>query len=274
MAPAVGGGFGPKFVTYPEEVAIAAAARLVARPVKWIEDRLEHFTATTQERDQYWDVEVAFTTQGGLLGIRGTLVHDHGAYTAYGTALPYNSGTNLLGPYMLPAYQLQIDLALTNKVPVTPTRGAGRPQGTFVMERLLDRMARELALDRAEVRRRNLIGPERMPFVTEIRTRDGAAMTYDSGDYPACQQMVLERVGWNGFAARKEAARSEGRYLGVGTRQLRGRQRSRALRERAGFHRSVGPYPRDHRGERSGSRHCDGAGPASRGTVRCLASRH
>ena len=141
IAPDVGGGFGPKFVFYAEEAVVALAARILGRPVKWIEDRREHFTATTQERDQFWDAEMALDAEGRILGIRGTLIHDHGAYSPYGVNLPYNSATNLLGPYAVPAYSLDIRLAATNKVPVTPVRGAGRPQGTFVMERLLDRAA-------------------------------------------------------------------------------------------------------------------------------------
>jgi carbon-monoxide dehydrogenase large subunit len=216
VAPDVGGGFGPKFVFHPEELAVAAAALLLRTPVKWIEDRLENFTATVQERDQYWDVAVAADADGRLLGIRGQLVHDHGAYTPYGIALPYNSATNLLGPYVLPAYRLEISLCLTNLVPATPTRGAGRPQGTFVMERLLDRLAAKLGLDRAEIRRRNLIQPAQMPYRTKLVTRDGGAMTYDSGDYVACQQRALDIAGWDGFEARREAARREGRWLGIG----------------------------------------------------------
>jgi carbon-monoxide dehydrogenase large subunit len=216
IAPDVGGGFGPKFVFHPEELAVAAAALLLRRPVKWIEDRFENFTATTQERDQFWDIAVAADAGGRLLGIRGHLIHDHGAYTPYGIALPYNSATNLIGPYVLPAYRLDMSLCLTNLIPATPTRGAGRPQGTFVMERLLDRLAGALGCDRAEIRRRNLIQPEQMPYRTPLTTRDGGAMTYDSGDYVACQARALELAGWSGFETRRRAARQEGRWLGIG----------------------------------------------------------
>jgi len=216
IAPDVGGGFGPKFVFYPEELAIAAAAMLIGAPVRWIEDRLENFTATTQERDQYWDISAAADADGRLLGIRGTLIHDHGAYTPYGIALPYNSATNLLGPYVLPNYRLDISLCLTNMIPATPTRGAGRPQGTFVMERLLDRMAAKLGLDRAEVRRRNLIQPEKMPYRTQLTTRDGGAMIYDTGDYVESQRRALAVAGWDDFEARRNAARKQGRFLGIG----------------------------------------------------------
>ena len=216
IAPDVGGGFGPKFVFYAEEAVVALAACIVGRPVKWIEDRREHFTATTQERDQFWDMEMALDAEGRILGIRGTLIHDHGAYSPYGVNLPYNSATNLLGPYAVPAYSLDIRLAATNKVPVTPVRGAGRPQGTFVMERLLDRAAHMLGIERAEIRRRNLIRPEAMPYVTPVKNRDGTAMTYDSGDYPATQALALEASEHAAFRARQAALRREGRYVGIG----------------------------------------------------------
>lgn len=216
VTPNVGGGFGPKFVFYQEEVAVPVAAILLGRPVKWVEDRREHFTAATMERDQLWDLEVAVDADGRLLGVRGDMAHDHGAYTPYGVNLPYNAATNFLGPYELPAMSLDVKLALTNMTPVTPVRGAGRPQGTFAMERLMDRIARELDLDRVEARRRNLIPADAMPYDTQIKTRDGAIMTYDSGDYPAALDSALERAGYAGFRDRQTAARAEGRYIGIG----------------------------------------------------------
>lgn len=216
VPPDVGGGFGPKFVFYSEEVSVPLASKLLGRPVKWIEDRREHFTATTQERDQFWDIEVAVDSDGKLMGVRGELIHDHGAYTPYGLALAQNSASNLLGPYKLPHYDLKVRMALTNLVPATPTRGAGRPQGTFVMERLMDRIARELALDRAEVRRRNFIQSSEMPYATSIVTRDGKAMTYDSGDYPGAQVLALEKADYDCFEARRAAALEDGRHIGFG----------------------------------------------------------
>jgi carbon-monoxide dehydrogenase large subunit len=216
VTPEVGGGFGPKLVFYPEDVVTALAAILLKRPVKWIEDRLEHFVATTQERDQYWEVEVAVDRDARLLGIRGSVIHDHGAYTARGVNLPYNSAENVPLGYEVPAYRMNVKVALTNKVPVTPVRGAGHPQGVFAMERLLDRVARELRLDRAEVRRRNLIAGEKMPYTTGLKARGGLTIVLDSGDYPKCQADALARAGWNDFPARQAAALKSGRYLGIG----------------------------------------------------------
>jgi carbon-monoxide dehydrogenase large subunit len=216
VTPDVGGGFGPKLVFYPEDVVVALAAILLKRPVKWIEDRLEHFVATTQERDQYWELEVAVDAQARLLGIRGSLIHDHGAYTARGVNLPYNSAENVPLGYELPAYRMNVKLALTNKVPVTPVRGAGHPQGVFVMERLLDRVARELKLDRAEVRRRNLVPGDKMPYATKLKARGGLTIVLDSGDYPKCQHDALVRAGWDDFPRRQAQALKQGRYIGIG----------------------------------------------------------
>ena len=216
VAPDVGGGFGPKFVFHPEELAVAAAAVRLGGAVKWIEDRYENFIAAVQERDQFWSVEVAADGDGRLRGIRGTLIQDHGAYTPYGFTLPYNSATNLLGPYHLPAYALDVKACLTNVVPATPTRGAGRPQGTFVMERMLDRLAARLGLGRDEIRRRNMIDAAELPYRTGLKTRDGGDMIYDTGDYPTCQRRALDLADWAGFEARRAAALSEGRHLGIG----------------------------------------------------------
>ncbi len=216
VAPDVGGGFGPKAVIHPEEICIPAAARLLGQPIKWIEDRFESFIATVLERVQYWEMEAAFTAEGRLSAIRGHLCHDHGACSPYGVALPYNAVTNLIGPYVLPALEMEISLCLTNFVPATPTRGAGRPQGTFVMERLLDRIALALDLSTDEVRRRNLIGPQQMPYEVPIVQRDGAPMRYDSGDYPECQRRALEYSGWTDFPERQRTARAQGRWIGLG----------------------------------------------------------
>jgi carbon-monoxide dehydrogenase large subunit len=148
--------------------------------------------------------------------LRGSLVHDHGAYTARGVNLPYESAQTVTLAYDIPAYQMNVKLALTNKVPVTPVRGAGQPQGVFVMERMLDRVARELGLDRGEVRRSNMIPASKMTYTKPIKARGGRMVVLDSGDYPQCQQDALDRIGWSDFPARQAAARAEGRYLGIG----------------------------------------------------------
>ncbi|MFL6824378.1 MAG: xanthine dehydrogenase family protein molybdopterin-binding subunit, partial [Xanthobacteraceae bacterium] len=216
ITPDVGGGFGAKFVMYPEEVTLAAGCLLLRRPIKWVEDRREHFLAAIQERDQYWDLEAAFDNDGRLLGVRGAMIHEQGAYTPQGINLPYNASTALPGPYLLPAYELDVRVAETNKVATMPVRGAGYPEGAFAMERLLDRIADELGLARAEVRRRNLVPAEKMPYVSPLKTRAGSPVALDSGDFPACQRMALDAIDFAGFSARQRQARQEGRYLGLG----------------------------------------------------------
>lgn len=216
ITPDLGGGFGPKLVFYQEEAATCLAAMLLWRPVKWIEDRREHFVAATQERDQYWNVELAFDDEGRILGVRGSLIHDHGAYTARGVNVPYGSMSALPLAYEVPAYRIDVKLALTNTVPVTPVRGAGQPQGVFVIERLLDAAARELSLDRAEIRRRNLVPVEKMPYAKPFYTRGGIQVVLDSGDFPRAQAEALSRADWDGFRTRQQQARVSGRYLGIG----------------------------------------------------------
>ena len=216
ITPDIGGGFGPKYCVYPEEIAVACAARLLGRSLKWVEDRRENFLAAVQERDQFWSVEIAVGRDGHLRGVRGHLVHDQGAYTLKAANLPYNSATAVPGPYRLPAYRMDVTVALTNRVPVSSVRGAGYPQAAFVMERLMDRAARELGLDRAELRAKNLIPASKMPYHKPLKARSGAAIVYDSGDYPAAQARTLEAADWSGFRVRQQAARAEGRHLGMG----------------------------------------------------------
>ena len=214
--PDVGGGFGPKGMYYQEQFCAAAAARQLGRPVKWTEDRRENFIATYQERDQYWDVEVAVDGDGKLRGIRGRLIHDSGAYLPWGIITPFISSTTIPGPYVLPAYHINLVAVFTNKVATTPVRGAGRPQAAFVMERLMDRVAQELGIDPAEVRRRNFIQPEQMPYPVGLVFRDGSPVVYDSGDYPECQAKSLVLADYESFRERQAAARKDGRYIGIG----------------------------------------------------------
>jgi carbon-monoxide dehydrogenase large subunit len=216
IAPDVGGGFGPKAIFYPEEAVIPAAALKLGRPVKWIEDRREHFLCATQERDQYWDMAIAVDAAGKILGLRGRMLHDSGAFVPWGIIMPYIAAVTVPGPYVVPAYRLETVVVLTNKVPTTPVRGAGRPQAVFAMERLLDRVARELSLDRAEVRRRNFIRPEQMPYAVGLLFRDGKPLVYDSGDYPKGQDAALRLAGYDSFRDRQRAALDQGRLIGIG----------------------------------------------------------
>jgi carbon-monoxide dehydrogenase large subunit len=216
VAPDVGGGFGAKFVMYPEEVALCAASLQLRCPVKWIEDRREHFLAAVQERDQYWDLEVAFDGNGRVLGLRGDLIHDQGAYTPQGLNLPYNASTGVTGPYIVPAYELRVLVAETNKVATMPVRGAGYPEAAFAMERVLDRIARTLSLDRAEVRLRNFVPTDKIPYTTPLKTRSGSAITLDSGDFPRSLDIALKAIDYAGFAERRRRASAEGRHIGIG----------------------------------------------------------
>ncbi len=216
VAPDIGGGFGPKLCVYPEDVAIVAAAKLLKRSLKWAEDRREHFIAAVQERDQYWTLEVALDSDARILAIRGKLIHDLGAYALQDVNLPYNSASAVPGPYHVPALAMDVVIAYTNKVPVSSVRGAGYPQAAFAMERLMDRAARELGIGRDEVRRRNLIPAEKMPYESALKSRSGAPILYDSGDYPGTQADVLKRAGWDDFARRQREAGRGGRYIGIG----------------------------------------------------------
>jgi carbon-monoxide dehydrogenase large subunit len=216
IAPDVGGGFGPKGNVYPEEFAVALAALAIQRPVKWIEDRSEHFVATTQQRDQIWTLEVAFTRDGRMQAVRGRCIHDNGAYAPYGLILPATALASFPGPYALEALDISIDVVLTNLVPTTPVRGAARPCTAFVLERLADRIARHLNLPRQEVRRRSFVTADEMPYTTGMKARDGSPISYDSGDYAKALDLALTKIDAAGFAQRKAEAAARGKLLGLG----------------------------------------------------------
>lgn len=218
IAPFIGGGFGPKIMMfYPEEVLLPWAAMQLGRPVKWIEDRQESFFATTQERDQIHDAEIALDADGHILGIRDSFLCDTGAYNPYGLTVPINSQCTLLGQYRVPNYESEFRLVFTNKPIVTPVRGAGRQHGVFVMERLLDLAAAELGLDPAEIRRRNLLAPDDFPHNHEILYQDFAPLVYDSGDYEPALDRALEVIGWEEFRTTTQPAmRAAGRHVGIG----------------------------------------------------------
>ncbi len=217
VTPDVGGGFGVKIVhPWPEEVLVPWAAVRLRRPVKWVEDRREHFISSAHERGQLHEVEFGYDDQGVLHGLSVEFWHDHGAYTPYGLIVPIITSTQLLGPYAPRAYRVEFHSIYTNTVIVTPYRGAGRPQGCFVMERVMDFIARDLGLDRAVVRERNFIQPEQMPYDQGLIFQDGRPLVYDSGDFPASLAKLKSLVGWDDFAALRDAARIEGRRIGIG----------------------------------------------------------
>jgi len=217
IAPDVGGGFGTKIMLfYPEEILVPFAAIRLGRPVKWTEDRREHLIAATQERGQRHDVEVAVDEDGRILALRDRFVHDAGAYTPYGIVVPIITSTQLPGPYRLRNYAVEFDVVYTNTAMVTPYRGAGRPHGAFVMERVIGLIARALSLEPAEVRRRNFIQPHEFPWDVGLTFQDGGPTRYDSGDYPLGLELALERIGAGDFRRRQAEARRERRYLGLG----------------------------------------------------------
>jgi carbon-monoxide dehydrogenase large subunit len=218
VAPFVGGGFGPKIMMfYPEEMLVPWAARQLGRPVKWTEDRHENFGATTQERGQIHDAEIALGRDGRILGVRDVFLHDTGAYDPYGLTVPINSQCTLLGVYKVPAYDSAFSAVFTNKPTVTPVRGAGRQHGVFVMERLLDLAARELGIDRVEIRRRNLLAPADFPHDHGIIFQDFTSLTYDSGDYLPALEQAAATIGYERFVRDDQPRlRAEGRRVGIG----------------------------------------------------------
>jgi carbon-monoxide dehydrogenase large subunit len=217
IAPFVGGGFGPKIMMfYPEELALPWISMRLNRPIKWIEDRLEHFVATTHERGQIHDAEIAISGDGRILGVKDVFLHDTGAYNPYGLTVPINSQCTLLGPYVIPSYDSTFTAVFTNLPIVTPYRGAGRQHGVFVIERLLDLAARELNIDPAEIRRRNLIPPDAFPFNNEIIYQDFQPLVYDSGNYEPVLDKALELVGYDKFIRKEQPKlRAQGRCVGI-----------------------------------------------------------
>jgi aerobic carbon-monoxide dehydrogenase large subunit len=217
VAPDVGGGFGVKIVhPWPEEVLVPWAARELGRPVKWTEDRREHFISSAHERQQVHHVRAGFDDTGRLLALDLTFWHDNGAYTPYGIIVPIITSTQALGPYKPGAYRVEFTSLYTNTVIVTPYRGAGRPQGVFAMERTMDAIAAALGKDRAEVRAANFIQPDEMPYDHRLIFQDGRPLIYDSGDYPASLDQLLSLVGWKEFDDYRQQARAQGRTVGIG----------------------------------------------------------
>ena len=207
IAPDVGGGFGPKIMLfYPDELLVPFAAMKLGRPVKWTEDRQEHFTAVNQERGQVHEVEVGFDDDGRVLALSDDFIHDAGAYTPYGIILPIITAAQIPGPYRIPNYRVRFRDLYTNATPTSPYRGAGRPHASFVMERTLDAIAAELGIDRVEVRRRNLIQADQFPYAVGVGWQDGNQVVYDSGNYPALLERAVAMLG----------PRPDGDHVGMG----------------------------------------------------------
>jgi carbon-monoxide dehydrogenase large subunit len=211
VAPSVGGAFGPKDFIFPEDVCVAWAAMRLRRPVRWIEDRRENLTAAPQAKQTELELELAADADGRLLAARGRFTGDTGAYSysAPGGLIDFAlTAQGIPGPYRIGAYAFEIAGVLTNKAPIAPYRGVGFTAAQTIRELLLDDLARELDLDPAELRRRNLLDERPQTSVT--------GMTYDGGSYVASLDRALELVGYEGFRARQQAARADGRLLGIG----------------------------------------------------------
>jgi aerobic carbon-monoxide dehydrogenase large subunit len=212
--PDIGGGFGPKGGFYPEDALVCWLARHLKRPVKWIEDRYEHFVSAAQEREQVHTIELAFSDEGKLLGLRDVFTHDLGLYGAL--VAPVISMCTVVGPYKIPNIHTEFYAAYTNLQPSGAVRGAGRPQGVLVMERMMDRAAEVLGIDPAELRFRNLIPPEEFPYAVGMIFRDSAPLTYDSGDYPQLLRRALEMADYDSARQEQVRLREQGRYRGIG----------------------------------------------------------
>jgi carbon-monoxide dehydrogenase large subunit len=218
IAPFVGGGFGPKIMMfYPEEVVLTWSTLQLGLPIKWIEDRRENFYATTQERGQVHQAEIALTQDGRILGIRTDFIHDTGAYDPYGLTIPLNTQCHVLGPYAVPNFSSELKVVFTNKTLTTPVRGAGRPQGVFVVERLLDLAAKELGIDRIDIRKRNFLKPDVFPYDHEIIDQAFASFVIDSGNYEPALEKAARMIGYQQFIEQEQPRLlKEGKRVGIG----------------------------------------------------------
>jgi carbon-monoxide dehydrogenase large subunit len=212
--PDIGGGFGPKGGFYPEDALVCWLARHLNRPVKWIEDRHEHFIAAAQEREQVHTIELALRRDGTLLGLRDVFTNDLGIYGAL--VAPVITMCTVIGPYRIPNIHSEFYAAYTNLPPSGAVRGAGRPQAVLVMERMMDRAAEALHMDPAELRQKNLIPPQDFPYPVGMIFRDSAPLTYDSGDYPELLRRALELADYPRARQEQAELRAQGRYRGIG----------------------------------------------------------
>ncbi|MBK8065724.1 MAG: xanthine dehydrogenase family protein [Betaproteobacteria bacterium] len=210
----IGGAFGGKGMC-PEDLVAAAVSRRRRRPVKWIESRSENFVGA-HARDQIHDVRVAADRDGRLLALDVKLIKDVGAYNHYEMVQTTNTVNHMLSHFKVPAFRAEGWCVSTNKVQVRPTRGAGRPEASFVMDRVLDFVAARTGLDPLEVRLRNIIPAAEMPYSNGLTYRDGVKITYDGGDYPHMLRLAAERFDYAGWRRRQDEARAQGRMIGIG----------------------------------------------------------
>jgi len=212
IAPEVGGGFGSKLQVYAEELLVAHLAKTLGRPVKWTEDRREGYLATIHGRDLVEDVELAAKRDGTVLGVRIRTVANMGAYLqAFAPGIPTILHAFIIpGAYRIPAFDCEVRGAYTNTTPVDAYRGAGRPEATFAIERGMDRLADEIGMDPAELRRKNFVPSDAFPFTTI------SGITYDSGDYAPALDRALEMADYKGFEKRRAEAKARGKYRGIG----------------------------------------------------------
>src|SRR5437870_1520869 len=216
VVPDVGGGFGPKGPIYPEEILVAAAAHRLGRPVKWVESRRENLACMGHDREQNHDVRIGFARDGTIVAIDGSFVADVGAYPLQGDGLTANTVNHMPGPYRVPHYRNTGTSVVTTKTLNAAYRAAGRPEAVFVMERLMDIGARRLGLDPAEIRRRNFVRPAEMPYRPGLTYKDGVAVTYDPGDFPAAFEKALALLPYDEWRRRQKARAGGARRIGVG----------------------------------------------------------
>ncbi|HTY76258.1 MAG TPA: xanthine dehydrogenase family protein molybdopterin-binding subunit [Candidatus Bathyarchaeia archaeon] len=214
--PDVGGGFGTKCSIYPEDLLIPVAARRLGRAVKWVETRREHLQSATHSREQRHDVRLAATRDGVILALDDRFLLDQGVFNPWGIVQPYNTVGHMLGPFRVAHARFEARSVVTNKAPHAPYRGAGRPEAVFVMDRMVDRLAREVGLDPAEVRRRNFIQSRDMPYDVGLLYRDGNPLVYDGGDFRATLEAALEAVGYESIRHEQAGLRQRGIHRGVG----------------------------------------------------------
>ena len=218
IAPFIGGGFGPKIMMfYPEEMLLPWASKKLCRPIKWIEDRRENFYSTTSERQQVHNVEMALTKDGRILGLKDDFLHDTGAFDPYGLTIPLNTQSHFMGSYLIENLSSNCTAVFTNKPIVTPVRGAGRQQGIFVIERMVDIASKELGIDPLEIRKKNFIPPDAFPYHHVIIDQAFSELIFDSGNYETVFRKALEKIDYERFVKEEQPRlRAEGKHIGIG----------------------------------------------------------